>query len=124
MISASEIVKSLDVTGIAAIPNQVHHQVRATKHHINIALVGDAGLGKTRFINACLHREVFCLDGQLTQLAQPELRVRRAGKTNIYIFWRLLIIFCLLELVEAGFKVKLGMIDVPVTGTTWDKATS
>lgn len=40
MISAGEIVSSLEVTGIANIPNQVHHQVRSTKHHINLALIG------------------------------------------------------------------------------------
>jgi len=83
MISAAEIVKSLDVTGIATIPNQVHHQVRAAKHQINIALVGEAGLGKTRFVNASLLRDVFPLDGQPTQLAQPELRVRRAGNFQL-----------------------------------------
>lgn len=40
LINSAQITQDLDITGIAAIPNQVHHEVRATRHQISIALIG------------------------------------------------------------------------------------
>lgn len=110
--AAAEIKKTLDVTGIAAIPNQVHHEVRATKHTISILLlgtmehaviiwsfwIGDEGLGKTKFINRCLKLQVFPNPKEDEKSTDMEVRVRRA------------------DLRENDFRVTLNIVDVPRTG--------
>lgn len=120
---SAQIKPSLSVTGIANIPNQVHHEVRATKHTINIALIGthqnmlpifpmylqgDDGLGKTDFVNRCLEKTVFkeLKDVNSEVDGMVEIRVRRA------------------DLVEAGFKARLSLIDIPRTGLHWDRLSS
>jgi hypothetical protein len=39
-LDPTEITFDLDVTGIANIPNQIHHEERHRKHRISIALIG------------------------------------------------------------------------------------
>lgn len=39
-LDPAEITLDLNVTGIANIPNQIHHEERHRKHRISIALIG------------------------------------------------------------------------------------
>lgn len=41
-LDPSEIALDVNVTGIANIPNQIHHEERHRKHRISIALIGES----------------------------------------------------------------------------------
>lgn len=84
-IDPSEVQSSLSVTGIANIPNQTHRKTRVQKHCLNLALIGEAGMGKTRFINNCLKQAIFPVGetrraGAHEPGKEIELRIRRASK--------------------------------------------
>lgn len=107
-VDSEDIRLDHGITGIANIPNQIHHEERRRSHQINIALVGDAGLGKTRFINNCLKKQIFPT-GQQQSLIDTgtgvKVRIRQA------------------RLREAGVEATLNLVDVPSCSLSHDRHT-
>lgn len=70
-------------------------------------MIGDAGLGKTKFINSCMKQEILSRREQHSSShgKTVKIRTRRA------------------QLWEAGVQAELNLVDVPSCGLLFDRQT-
>eukprot|EP00732_Lithocolla_globosa_P005161 Lithocolla_globosa_v1_NODE_5163_length_1290_cov_80.735223.p1 type:complete len:393 gc:universal NODE_5163_length_1290_cov_80.735223:77-1255(+) len=87
--------------GIANLPNQLHRKTAKKGGKLTIMIVGEAGLGKTTFLNT-LFTSVVCKRDEVSEVDLNE------STSRIKVTYA--------ELTERGFKLRLTVVDTPGFG--------